>query len=818
MPSELFANQLDDLLDRLPKHTQVLSLDCFDTIWWRRVVAPRDVFYALPHHEALQRAGVTASLRGKAETEARAKQRLLKGHTEVNLHDIYRQLLGPQADAQLVDQCVQAEIDCEEAHGFVFEPVLRLIRKARRRGLRVIVVSDTYFTAGQLRGLLKKRLGDDAQAIAQIYCSCDHGTSKTGQIWQHVLEREKLRPKALVHLGDNVHADHEGPARHQITGYWLRHHDEATLNELDGRATTAVQLLPEIHHQQGNPSLFHGVLAAHNDRQAQVAQQIGYRSLGPIVFAFGQFVARQVERLRAEGRPVKLGFLLRDGYLPARVCEAILGQDAVAEINVSRLTAIAASLCSREDVVRVLAAGVSVSAMPAILKQLLLPAEQAQAILAEAGASATPEDTFSQLLLRKDTLALIIERSAALRARLWRHLQTHAGVQRGDRLVLVDLGYSGTVQNRLAAVMKAEYDVELHGLYLIASRVQANQADRHGLIDTRWADDRLIHALTAYIGVFEMMCTKDDGSTLDYEEDGRPIRADVSVGPAQAALVGQMQAAALKFVRDALAVPANCRPGDHDDLALAHQAAIDLGRLIYFPTKDEIQCLSALRFDFNLGTDLILATADLERGLAEYRREGFALMNRDFTALRVSYPMELRHIDVSLSTLLLSLQRFGYGVTPSQASYRSETIHTMAANAQRHAAGTSRAFATHDGFYCLHLPMTARFDLSVLWGQTHEWLQLDAIEKVPMHGDGERADLVLGEQVLLDGVEQIEGNMVKFTDAGMMVFPAYSEADERRYMIRVVYRPLLARQPSEPHAQAAGDDAMPLHADAAALV
>lgn len=800
MPSELFADQLDDLLDRLPKQTQVLSLDCFDTIWWRRVVAPRDVFYALPSHEVLNRAGVTASLRGKAESDARAKQRLLKGHTEVTLQDIYRQLLGPKAEADLVDRCVQAEIDCEEEHGFLFEPVLKLIRKARRRGLRVIVVSDTYLTSGQLRGLLKRRMGDDAQAIAHIYCSCDHGTSKTGAIWQHVLEREKIRPKALVHLGDNLHADLEGPARHQITGFWLRHHDTATFNELDGRATTAVQLLPEIHHQQGNPSLFHGVLAAHNDRTAQVAKQIGYRSLGPIAFAFGLFVARQVERLRADARPVKLGFLLRDGYLPARVCEAIMGRDSVAEINVSRLTAIAASLTSREDIVRVLAAGVSVSAMPAILRQLLLPASQAQAILAEATASPQPEDTFSKLLLKKETIALITERSAAFRARLWRHLQTHAGVQRGDRLVLVDLGYAGTVQNRLAAVMKDEYDVELHGLYLIASRVKANQTDRHGLIDSRWADDRLILALTAYIGLFEMMCTKDDGSTIDYDEDGRPVRAEVTVGPAQAALVGQMQAACLNFVRDALAVPTNCRPSDRDELALAHQAAIDLGRLIYFPTEDEINCLSHLRFDFNLGTDLILATADLERGLAEYRREGFALMNRDFTALRVSYPMELRHIDVSLSTLLLSLQRFGYGVTPSQASYRNETIHTLVANAEQHAAGSSRAFATHDGYYCLHLPMTAHFDLSVLWGQTHEWLQLDSIEKVPMHGDGERADLVLGEQVLLDGVEQIEGNMVKFTEAGMMVFPACSEADQRRFMVRVVYRPLLARQPAEPAA------------------
>ena len=101
--------------------------------------------------------------------------------------------------------------------------------------------------------------------------------------------------------------------------------------------------------------------------------------------------------------------------------------------------------------------------------------------------------------------------------------------------------------------------------------------------------------------------------------------------------------------------------------------------------------------------------------------------------------------------------------------------------------------ATHDGYFSLHLPMSAHFDQSLLLGQRFEWLQLDAIEKIALSGAGGRQDIVLGEDVFLDGVEQCEGNLLKLNDSGLMLFPACSVKDSGRHMIRLVFRPVLNR-------------------------
>ena len=66
-------------------------------------------------------------------------------------------------------------------------------------------------------------------------------------------------------------------------------------------------------------------------------------------------------------------------------------------------------------------------------------------------------------------------------------------------------------------------------------------------------------------------------------------------------------------------------------------------------------------------------------------------MNRDFTRLRISYPMELRHMDISLAITLMSLQRYGYGLSTSDASLRRETVPALVANATDHSLGVVEA-------------------------------------------------------------------------------------------------------------------------------
>lgn len=791
MNTTLCAQDLDGLLDQLPAHTRVLSLDCFDTLLWRKVGQPVDVFFNLQSSALYQAHGITAGMRMGSESSARKKRKLTADTFEVSLHEIYRELL-PDADEAVIEQAVTAELDAEIAHGFIYQPVARLIQRAHARGLRVIVVSDTYLSGAQLRHLLGALMGDGVQLIQQIHCSSDAGRSKTTGIWPEILRREKCQPQQLFHLGDNVLADRTHPAKYGISCAWLQNHAEDVASLLGSRASTALQLMPELRHTHGLPSLHHAQLASHGRALASVAEQIGYRSLGPVLYNFALFVQQEIQTLQAQGAPVKTAFLLRDGHMPARACEPFLG-GSQPQVNISRFTAIAASLRTRDDVVQLLSGTLSRKSMPALLRQLLVPEHKAQQILQQANRNPRTEMEFARLVTSDKVLPLILERARAFRERLFTHVRQRTGVVAGDTLVLVDLGYSGTVQNRLRQVFQEELGVKLFGLYLVSKHTAMDRSDRKGLIDGREVDDRLIEALTAYIGLFEMMCSKDEPSTEDYTVAGDPVHAASGPTAAQAGVVDTIQASSLRFIQEALAIPDRYRPRQQSSRELAQETAADIARLVYFPNAAEIQCLAAFEFEFNLGTDLLLPTANLEAGVAEYRREGFALMNRDFAGQRIGYPLEMRYMDVSLSTTLLSQQRFGYGIKPSEASFRHETVPTLVANPTQHVLGSEQAYATSDGFFCLHLPMSAGFDLSVLWGQRYEWLQLDSIQKVAMDKSGLSEDLPLGEAVFLDGLEQVEGTLVKFSEAGMMYFPACSLQDHGKHMIRVVFRPILHR-------------------------
>ena len=44
MKTTVRASELSTLLDRAPTSVRILSLDCFDTLLWRDVNAPNDVF------------------------------------------------------------------------------------------------------------------------------------------------------------------------------------------------------------------------------------------------------------------------------------------------------------------------------------------------------------------------------------------------------------------------------------------------------------------------------------------------------------------------------------------------------------------------------------------------------------------------------------------------------------------------------------------------------------------------------------------------------------------------------------------------------
>lgn len=770
---------------------KVLSLDCFDTILWRKVGEPADVFHALAASEPFRRAGITAALRVTAEANARRRNWILNGSMEVTLAEIFRQAL-PEASPALVAELGAAELACEIEHCFVFQPTFDLIREAKARGIRVVVVSDTYFSSKELSRLLFAAQPALEGLVDAVHTSSDFRLSKAAGIWSRLLPLWKVEPAQVLHLGDNAVSDLSSPQRFGIRAVHLVHQDPDTTLLLRGREQAGLQLLPELRRDAPFPSLFHAQLAA--CREDDPARRFGFVAVGPIMQAFADFILREKARLCAGGKPVKLGFLLRDGWLPWRAVEALddSGAPPGSLLNISRFTALAATLDSRERIAALLVRMLGEESMEPLTRQLLLPPAMAKRILDGAAASPRPVAAFAELVLKDEVVKVVVEASTAFRRRLVEHVRRASGVEAGDTLLFVDLGYSGTAQTMLKDVLKEDLGVDVRGAYLLADHSAPVNGDRRGLIDAAHVDPRIIRVLTnKQIAALEMLCTSDAPSTVGYTEEGAPLYAGAALDAAQHAAVAAIQDGALAFIAAlrALDAPFRAQAGEQE---LARQAAIDLGRMLYFPTVDEIEVFAAFQFDFNLGTDKRLSLFDTGAGLADIRRKGLGYTRTSLDKSRTNYGMELRPLDLSLSSLLFAHERYGFGIDVGQVSYRQEPVQVLFRGARQHFRETLLATSTYDGYFSLLFPVSPSRDVAVLFGADYGWLQIDSVHLLSEAGE---TLLAPGADLLFDQMAAHPNGLFEVGPRGMMFVPGRPEYEGMA--CRVVFRPVAWAGPGE---------------------
>lgn len=775
-----------EFLDRYPG-IRILSLDCFDTIFWRRVASPVDIFYALANSEPFRELGLSAALRVSAEHAARRKKQLRSQTTEVSLEEIYAEAL-PGGKADRVRELVELEIATEAQHGFMFEPVLRLLRLARSRGLKVIIVSDIYYSEDQLRKLLFRVDPSLELAIDEVFCSSTHGVSKSGGIWKFVLPSLKVQPDEILHLGDNIHADLHGARRFGIRAVHLLHQSSELKAVFEDRSKAALQLFHEMGHIAPIPNYFHGQLAA-TPETGDPAFQLGYAVLGPILYCFADFILRELRHLTEANKVVRVGFLLRDGLLPSHACAELNGSPIGAHLNISRFAAIAASLRNEEDVLRVLETSLTAETLHHVIRQLLLPLNLRTRILASVRRERDPVQAFVKLVRQREILNTIYQESREYRRRLVAHIRKRTGVQRGETLMFVDLGYSGTAQLRLSEILKEDMDVDLIGRYLIATKVLRREDDRKGLIDESWVDSRTVLLLTKYIAAFEMLCTQSIPSTVAYHPDGDPIYSDEVIGDQQHRMVSAIQGHCLRFIGDARSIEESSLPPDHQR-HLAQTAAIELCRLLYFPTKSELSCLGEFSFDFNLGTTIKMPLFDFDKCGEDMRRRGFSYMaGEGVLAERSNYPMELRHLDLSLSNLLFSANRYGFSVSPTKGSYRTEDISIITSTNEHLAERVIPAYAMHDGYFRVLAPVSEKFHTAIALGRQYRLVQIESLQIVDLEDGAADRDVSIGDEALVDGMTHC-GDGVFELDRDGIIFVNMRKHSGRLPACRLVFRPI----------------------------
>lgn len=783
----ILPHQMPDALTVCPA-ARVLSLDCFDTLLWRDCHKPGDVFGTL--------SGITPMQRSWADGQARGAASNTHRRSEVSIAEIYAHLM-PQADAATRAAAIEAELDAEARHCFAFAPTVELMRRAKAAGMQVILVSDTYLDAGQLRHLIERAAGPEVIALVdRIFVSSAYSKHKAQGLYQDVLRKLSVKPHEILHIGDNRHADVDGIAPFGVNTLHLKQFDSIVEQQLRLEAASSNM----IHPLAGALTCAQpqrATLACALPRQSDPAVRMGMSVLGPVLTGFDMWLEEEARKLQAHhGGRVHWLFLMRDGYMPMQVHRARCPGDDPHAIECSRFTALASSFPQERDITRYLETALGTDPV-ALARHLSIPEEDIARICASGDVQADSIALWNEM--RKDTRKrATVAASRAFARRLVAHIRKACAPEPGDVLMLVDVGYTGTVQNRIDAILAEAMDVHVAGRYLVLRETYHSGLDKAGFLDSEHYDYRTLDALCSNASVLDSFCTTDMGSVADYTEQGEPIRRPHTLPPEQAATLARIQQGILTF---ASTQPTVAIRGPHggDPLHLWRQASASaLTRQMFLPLDYEVSVIAHFQHDVNMGTNETHALFDPSSAASGLRRQGMFYLN---DRQRIYLAGELHGHGLAPKMTLMTHKRFGLDFRFSDFSDSTVDLPVIFIDHQSGDLSEQiiTATATHDGFFVAAVPLgDCRYSVALRLAQNHEWVELDSIRAMPVDdflGNDPLAPTRATElDCVAEGIEAVTDRLLRCHDkAGFLMVNPPARIGDRPMMLAVVFRPLAGR-------------------------
>jgi len=184
---------------------QVLSVDLFDTLVFRSVANPSDVFLLQYQRfeddikKIIPSMEFWRDVRQAAERELASK----KFPLEITIYDIYKKISTDLLfDDHFSSRLLQHELSVESDVIFPYCEFVDVLRHLSNNGLHIKVTTDIYLPVKFLRSLLDKFLDFDFE----IFCSSELGDTKRGGGLFRCLKSKNLGLK-IGHIGDNPRAD-----------------------------------------------------------------------------------------------------------------------------------------------------------------------------------------------------------------------------------------------------------------------------------------------------------------------------------------------------------------------------------------------------------------------------------------------------------------------------------------------------------------------------------------------------------------------------------------------------------------------------------
>ncbi len=787
-------HELPQALDRAPAGVKVLSLDCFDTLLWRDCHLPSDLFAGLDKILPMQRSAAEAFAR-KAEFTRRQR-------TEVGLGEIYNHAM-PNAHGSDISAAIAEECELEAETCFAFEPTVALMREAKARGLKVIIVSDTYLDVRQLTELIRRAAGEEVVGlIDRVFASSQVGISKSEGLLAKALKAMKCKSSQALHIGDNPAADYEASRSLGVSALLLLQFTD------DARQRLRFERACQSIGSEGKPGIAglqmqRALIARHEWEIDDPARRLGFAVLGPVFHAYENWLRDEAKALeKSNGGTIHWLFMLRDGHLPHSVHCARGEASSTARVEISRYAATAASLTTKQAYDR--HAALEHGLNPGTLaRQMLFTEEEITQTIGRPQSDEELSEAAQKLLAelrcgkRQKTT---IRRSREFSERMIEHVRAAVDPQPGDTLMLVDLGYNGSAQNQIDALLSEAFNCHVAGRYLLLREMAATGLDKKGMLDKRHFEPGFLEALCGNVAVIEQLATCELGSVVDYSKAGEPIRKGMTMKGRQSDVRDAVQKGVIDFAKAAVAPPVIRSRDVHTAQGWRETSANALTRLLFLPQSWELDVLKGFEHDVNMGSERIVPLFDPEFAREGIRRRGLFYMKG---SARMFLPAELAQEDMATRLSLFLQKRYGLGLSYTDHSPRKISMPVFYVGTSTSASSQIEARATHNGYFAAQLPVSATQNgIAIGLGAAFEWVEIASVSRASiesLRGGLDNDDAPKPLQTIADGMTEHAPGIYECSDkAGVLFIPAAQltprGSDD---MVEIVLRPIRERLPSD---------------------
>ncbi|SDG39497.1 HAD family hydrolase [Roseospirillum parvum] len=617
-PADLGAaprRRLEKLIDS--GRFDVLSLDVFDTLLWRRVPEPHDAFHAMGERllaDWPQAPPDAASLFATERRLCEIRARYSVSGGECRLGPVYalmpRALFRDDAgDHPDLARAIDNEIAVERQVCQTDPDVEALAERARARGMKVILVSDTYFTAEQVAQVVAPFTADG------IATSADAGCSKANGLLERAVTALGVEPRRVLHVGDTPERDRVGATR---AGTEFAPWPYATaLMERILEAELPLGTYQRRGHLNGagqdlGLTRLRRRLAAHLEAHgAGFHRQYGATVLGPVLAGFFEWLLERLDGVK------DVFFLLREGQVLADLMAPLAPPFRIHLLPASRYLAVKAAFDGSDDAwLEYFMRQQTPVSMAKVCRQFGIPPVYARLFPPGPDQPIQGEAAILEAIgyLCQPKISMLVEAEAAHTRRcLIERLSQHVDLSATEELVVVDLGYSGTIQRLYQRALRLEgFDVRFRGLYTLTfvggAGVNLEGGRIEGFLSDIGQPESELCAFYRSPEVLEQVLMPDGiGSCLGFDGNGRLLegRLPEELGPNQ-----QTQRQAIAAIKQGItdfllawrAHRPEHGPGLADPTLRRHLRAI-LERSVAHPEAEEVEHFRHWQHDQNMGSD-----------------------------------------------------------------------------------------------------------------------------------------------------------------------------------------------------------------------